>query len=270
MNPYKTQKDTIRKRRGYFPQPPAHSRGADSMPKVQQSGFPEGFHSATLRTLPITATEVPTAPIHIRSGSAAAAQGGTRNTLPQVQASRYDTPAPQITHMLSQGNTAGAFRNNSSRFAHTYGMPFDMNKDAVQNRMVSNTAETIRAEAGTMQGNGSAAEGTMNGSAFTNTSVPESVHTAKTSPHLYNNMPVDTPSLSPEDREAARMTRINENYEHDRAVLAREKTPALARSDTHDVGHAEGMEDSDGVTDPKKLGKKLTMQLIDRAKGVIL
>jgi hypothetical protein len=239
--------------------------------------------------------------------------------LPQVQSSRYNTIAPQITHLLSQGKTAETFRNNISRFADSYSMPqhagsmyapdtegspgmtpfmqlfgtpqgkavplsfgrgshhayTDTIPSGLQEpggyRGTDNPADMMQTEtAGSMQGKSPAIEGIMSGSAFTNTSVPESVHAAKTSPHLYNNMPVDTPSVTPEDREEARMARINANYEHDRAALAREKAPALARSDTHDVGHAEGMEESDKVTDPKKLGKKLTMQLIDRAKGVIL
>jgi hypothetical protein len=76
---------------------------------------------------------------------------------------------------------------------------------------------------------------------------------APTSPHLYNNRPVDTPSLTPEDREDERMARINANYEHDKAALAREQTPALARSDTHDVGHAEGMEGSFDAASIKKI-----------------
>jgi hypothetical protein len=43
--------------------------------------------------------------------------------LPQVQASRYNAIAPQITHLFSQGKTAGAFRNNINRFADSYSMP---------------------------------------------------------------------------------------------------------------------------------------------------
>jgi hypothetical protein len=112
---------------------------------------------------------------------------------------------------------------------------------------MGNTAEILSAGSTAQTENLPAAEGIMSGSAFVNTAVSESVHAAKTSPHLYNNVPVETPALSPEDREAERMARINAHYEHDRAVLAREKTPALARSDTHDVGHAEGVEQTGNI-----------------------
>ena len=43
-----------------------------------------------------------------------------------------------------------------------------------------------------------------------------------------------------EDPELARLRRIEANYEQDKAMLERERQPALARSDTHEVGHAEG------------------------------
>ncbi len=42
------------------------------------------------------------------------------------------------------------------------------------------------------------------------------------------------------DGEVERLKRIEANYERDKAMLAKEKAPALARSASHDVGHAEG------------------------------
>ncbi|MDR0404010.1 MAG: hypothetical protein LBH35_10545 [Treponema sp.] len=42
------------------------------------------------------------------------------------------------------------------------------------------------------------------------------------------------------ERELERLRKIEANYEKDKAALAREKTPALARSESHDIGHAEG------------------------------
>ena len=42
------------------------------------------------------------------------------------------------------------------------------------------------------------------------------------------------------DPELERLRRIEANYEKDKAMLAKEKAPALARSESHDVGHAEG------------------------------
>ena len=45
--------------------------------------------------------------------------------------------------------------------------------------------------------------------------------------------------LTPEQEEAARLERMNANYEHDKAVLAK-ADPLFARNHFWDVGHAEG------------------------------
>jgi hypothetical protein len=45
------------------------------------------------------------------------------------------------------------------------------------------------------------------------------------------------------DAEFERLRKINANYEKDKAKLARERAPALARSASHDIGHAEGSEE---------------------------
>ena len=47
------------------------------------------------------------------------------------------------------------------------------------------------------------------------------------------------PTLTPEQEEAARLERMNANYEHDKAVLAK-ADPLFARNHFWDVGHAEG------------------------------
>ena len=47
------------------------------------------------------------------------------------------------------------------------------------------------------------------------------------------------PMLTPEQEEAARLERMNANYEHDKAVLAK-ADPMFARNEFWDVGHAEG------------------------------
>ena len=47
------------------------------------------------------------------------------------------------------------------------------------------------------------------------------------------------PMLTPEQEEAARLERMNANYEHDKAVLAK-ADPMFARNQFWDVGHAEG------------------------------
>jgi hypothetical protein len=48
------------------------------------------------------------------------------------------------------------------------------------------------------------------------------------------------PKRQGRDAELERLRRIEVNYEKDKAALAREKQPALARSESHDVGHAQG------------------------------
>jgi hypothetical protein len=48
------------------------------------------------------------------------------------------------------------------------------------------------------------------------------------------------PGRQTRDTELERLRKKEANYEKDKAVLAREKQPALARSESHDVGHAEG------------------------------
>ena len=45
--------------------------------------------------------------------------------------------------------------------------------------------------------------------------------------------------LTPEQEEAARLERMNANYEHDKAILAK-TDPMFARNRFRDVGHAEG------------------------------
>jgi hypothetical protein len=71
------------------------------------------------------------------------------------------------------------------------------------------------------------------------------------------------------NRELEKLRRINANYEHDRRILEREKTPALARSATHDVGHAEGNEAEDAA-DPRTMGKQLNRQFLDEARSIVL
>lgn len=52
-------------------------------------------------------------------------------------------------------------------------------------------------------------------------------------------------------------------------MLAKEKTPALARSDTHDVGHAEGIVDKQ-TDNPEKIGKQLVDTFISEVKGRLI
>ena len=60
------------------------------------------------------------------------------------------------------------------------------------------------------------------------------------SPENYGNISDQTkPTLTPEQEEAARLERMNANYEHDKAILAK-TDPMFARNHFRDVGHAEG------------------------------
>ena len=73
---------------------------------------------------------------------------------------------------------------------------------------------------------------------------------------------------SARDAEIERLKRIEANYKKDKAMLAKERTPALARSDTHDVGHAEGTDQDN--QDIKRIAKQLSKNVKDelaRRKG---
>ena len=72
--------------------------------------------------------------------------------------------------------------------------------------------------------------------------------------------------LTPEQEEAARLERMNANYEHDRAVLAK-ADPMFARNEFWDVGHAEGSgEESDREKikrDTRRVERLIDSQLKD-------
>jgi hypothetical protein len=64
------------------------------------------------------------------------------------------------------------------------------------------------------------------------------------------------------DTELERLRRIEVNYERDKAALAREKQPALARSESRDVGHAQGSAEAEaGQT------KQFIRELSDKVVG---
>ena len=69
------------------------------------------------------------------------------------------------------------------------------------------------------------------------------------------------PMPTPEQEEAARLERMNANYEHDKAVLAK-ADPMFARNQFWDVGHAEGIEEEADREKIKKDTKRLE-RLID-------
>ena len=72
--------------------------------------------------------------------------------------------------------------------------------------------------------------------------------------------------LTPEQEEAARLERMNANYEHDRAVLAK-TDPLFARNEFWDVGYAEGSgEESDREKikrDTRRVERLIDSQLKD-------
>jgi hypothetical protein len=65
------------------------------------------------------------------------------------------------------------------------------------------------------------------------------------------------PGRRARDTEQERLRKIEVNYEKDKAVLAKEKQLALARSESHDVGHAE-VEGRIGNENPKQFIRKLS------------
>ena len=67
------------------------------------------------------------------------------------------------------------------------------------------------------------------------------------------------------DEEADRLERMNANYEHDRAILAK-TDPAFAKNQFRDVGHAEGSgEESD--REIRKATQRLKENMKERVKG---
>ena len=70
--------------------------------------------------------------------------------------------------------------------------------------------------------------------------------------------------LTPEQEEAARLERMNANYEHDKAVLAK-TDPMFARNQFWDVGHAEG---SGEVTD-RELAKLAQIKIEEKKNRLL-
>jgi hypothetical protein len=77
------------------------------------------------------------------------------------------------------------------------------------------------------------------------------------------------PNNSIRDLELERLRRIEANYEKDKAVLAKEQAPALARSDSREAGHAEGSGEEE--VDLKKTAQRQISDIIEelrRRQGV--
>ena len=71
--------------------------------------------------------------------------------------------------------------------------------------------------------------------------------------------------LTPEQEEAARLERMNANYEHDKAVLAK-TDPLFARTPFRDVGHAEGSGEASD-REIKKATQKLQENMLEEING---
>jgi hypothetical protein len=63
------------------------------------------------------------------------------------------------------------------------------------------------------------------------------------------------------DAELERLRRIEANYEKDKAAMSREKAPALARSESHEVGHAE--DGGEEFIEPEKASLKMSSKLLE-------
>lgn len=66
---------------------------------------------------------------------------------------------------------------------------------------------------------------------------------------IADSAPPQSPGRDVRDGELERLRKIEANHEKDKASLARQKQPALARSESHDVGHAEGTGDETDSTE---------------------
>ncbi|MDR0312031.1 MAG: hypothetical protein LBI14_00375 [Treponema sp.] len=87
--------------------------------------------------------------------------------------------------------------------------------------------------------------------------IPDFPFSAMTEQNITENVNPSVPEFAlhsqknqPGNAELERLRKIEANYERDKAMLARQKQPALARSESHDVGHAEG--EGETIDSPEK------------------
>jgi hypothetical protein len=103
---------------------------------------------------------------------------------------------------------------------------------------------------------------------------PEIVETADEAPETGKPAPAPVKAETAEngnrerDGERERLRRIEKNYEQDKAMLAKEKVPALARSDSHEVGHAGGSGETANLQKIAKLQRKDIAKELRRREGV--
>ncbi|QQO08999.1 hypothetical protein [Breznakiella homolactica] len=116
---------------------------------------------------------------------------------------------------------------------------------------------------------GTTAGGTGSGVPVPSTRTPRRVNSgtapAQTVRGMTTGNRADHPrtGMGEQDRELERLRKIEANYEQDKAELSKAKQPALARSVSHDVGHAEGTEDS---VDLKKVAQQYSTDVLGELK----
>jgi hypothetical protein len=197
------------------------------------------------------------APVSVRSGGASSA-------LPTLSTPIY---ARSIAS-LGNADMARLHANASGRTVATAISPFGAPRVSVDEVVALGKAKSASApQTGTAiteiptQQNASGVSATPTASMIPSASaIPNTISGA---------MATSTPSARPTPRasgdpELERLRRIEANYEKDKAMLAREKAPALARSASHDVGHAEG---SEAAPDLKKVAHKLGADIANELRS---
>ena len=146
------------------------------------------------------------------------------------------TPAPVVNSInVFAGESSGAVENKAS-----YAIP--LGNSRAQNVTNSQPEQSLKGDAIGHGGVESVNDGFTAGSAARNPSSEQTKQ--KNFGKVNKNIPDASLNhagavAAPEQEEAARLERMNANYEHDRAILAK-TDPAFARNQFRDVGHADG------------------------------
>jgi len=162
-----------------------------------------------------------------------AANTPTRANTPQMSSRAnymHAIPPRETGGSYSPTNASGSYPSGASQSGYNVA---GMNMPSV-------TAEAARAETA------SAATGAATSNVFN--FEPESDPRSK------------SPGSTPRDAELERLRKIEANYEKDKASLAKQKQPALARSESHEVGHAEG-DDGTSFKDSKVATRELVRMI---------
>ena len=175
---------------------------------------------------------------------------------------RYATAVAERSPIPTRsfGNPSTTTALTTPVYARSYSSAFP-SRDATTARTVGSattpfSAPRVSVDEVVAIGKRASAHAEKTGTAVTEISAPSvrsSANTARTSEAIPTPIPMkNTTPTAPTiprtvsstntntDGEVERLKRIEANYERDKAMLAKEKAPALARSASHDVGHAEG------------------------------